>query len=1363
MRIKLLGIVFSVLLSSISYGQVNAEIFKSYNLNEVSGKVINNKDQSPIYAAQVYIKDNSIGNITNEQGRFTLKIPANLKNDKLVVSCIGYYPQEIPLSEFFKQEVTIKLEPQTYELKEVMVTASVNKAHKLLEKVLRKIKRNYNKKPVIAEGFYREITNQDDRHVEISEGIIDVYKASYKKEYAQDQVKIIKGRTNFNYLNSEIVQLDLTGGPFYALDYDIVKTIPDFMDRYYYKKYYSYAITSEIELNGRKTIVLSFKAKDDIPFPELEKNRIFGTGSSTKLNFEEKNTNYYPMYQGKLYIDSRSKAIVRAEYGLTPKGVIFANKIWGIEVPDDFYAVLNNLRITIDYRYGKKYWMLSNSIIDLKASVSSKDDVSEYDFNFEFDSKAELVITKHSMRKPRKFRNSETCQVNDIFASQISDFNEKFWDTYNYISPKQSVKAAFDELKTDDTFADEISAIIENVYQNYPKEKIYIQTDKEVYRPGEELLFKTYVRDVERNSFSGYSDFLTLLLLDEDYKIVEEKKYALTNGTFSGRYILPASLSLGTFKVIAYTDWMENYGFEDIFSKEIVIQKNASESIVTETVLKDSVYLSNSRLDAEVKFHLKKFTLSKQKFKYAILEDDKQIYSESLKTNNDGIGKIGYAFETMDSKKDYFLKIETEYMGKKETERFRIPTQKQKVNINFFPEGGVFLNGNVCKVAFKVGSSSGEPVSVSGIVKNKNGEVLRRTKTIHNGMGYFFIKAEEGLSFEVTDLDVIDGSFPLPVPEKEGFVMNLISNTRDYILLKVVKNDPSLENRIYATLKCGSKIYWAGTSKISDFNLFKIPLRDVPQGICEITLFDSLKIPKAERLVYVNSYKKLNILAEIENNEIKPDSEIKLSIDTYNENGIEGPSELCVSVIDSLKSTSFSEEDIVSYFLLKSKIKGHLTNPAYYLKDNEESVKALDLLMLTQGWRSYKWKEINELSSKTGSWKNAPLFSGKVTYKEGGLVPFAKVTLLNTDLFKRIEANCDEKGVFSVPAGVFYEVNGPNIIISAVDKDNNKNVNIELSEGYADKFKKLLSGDVGFEVSESSIVIKKDDNVLTDREAAKINAIKKPVGNMQSGFLLGEAIVKARKLRKKVNPVDHLPRVNTHLTSLTYKEMKGKEIFTPSVHPGGSGFAYKSVFDMVRSIHPCQLWTNADDQMREAVTDAKIVFRGRSSKYMVAGALFVIDGIPQGTNICELPFMDYGSIESIRVYPSSLAGMSYPGTTAGGVIEITTKTVMSEEEYNKKDPNLMVLRKFKLEKEYYPEDKKNADRVNDFNTTVFWHPKVLTNRQGKAKVKFKQNKLNSTFYIKIEGFNNEGNIGSTILKYKTKKDPTIRIQETAEK
>ena len=69
---------------------------------------------------------------------------------------------------------------------------------------------------------------------------------------------------------------------------------------------------------------------------------------------------------------------------------------------------------------------------------------------------------------------------------------------------------------------------------------------------------------------------------------------------------------------------------------------------------------------------------------------------------------------------------------------------------------------------------------------------------------------------------------------------------------------------------------------------------------------------------------------------------------------------LSVAVTDADNAVE-SYSDILSGLLLMSDIKGYIANPSrFFSPSNPDRQTQLDLLMMTQGWRRYKWSESKE-------------------------------------------------------------------------------------------------------------------------------------------------------------------------------------------------------------------------------------------------------------------------------------------------------------------------------------------------------------------------------------------------------------------
>ncbi len=101
------------------------------------------------------------------------------------------------------------------------------------------------------------------------------------------------------------------------------------------------------------------------------------------------------------------------------------------------------------------------------------------------------------------------------------------------------------------------------------RERVYLQTDKELYLSGELLWMKLYLTDAEGKPTS-FSKIGYVELLDETTAQVQVK-LEINNGIGEGWMELPATLPTGYYRMVAYTRYMQNEGESIYFNKPIAI------------------------------------------------------------------------------------------------------------------------------------------------------------------------------------------------------------------------------------------------------------------------------------------------------------------------------------------------------------------------------------------------------------------------------------------------------------------------------------------------------------------------------------------------------------------------------------------------------------------------------------------------------------------------------------------------------------------------------------------------------------------------------------------------------------------------
>ncbi|MCK7461921.1 MAG: MG2 domain-containing protein [Sphingobacterium sp.] len=115
-------------------------------------------------------------------------------------------------------------------------------------------------------------------------------------------------------------------------------------------------------------------------------------------------------------------------------------------------------------------------------------------------------------------------------------------------------------------------------------EKVYLQTDRESYYPGEDLWFSAWLIDASSQILSAHSTSLHVELISPSLKITASLVARLNGGLGKGDFHLPDSLKPGRYRLRAYTNYMRNFG-DKLFYKEILIINSSDGG----TVLQDSV------------------------------------------------------------------------------------------------------------------------------------------------------------------------------------------------------------------------------------------------------------------------------------------------------------------------------------------------------------------------------------------------------------------------------------------------------------------------------------------------------------------------------------------------------------------------------------------------------------------------------------------------------------------------------------------------------------------------------------------------------------------------------------------------------
>ena len=279
-----------------------------------------------------------------------------------------------------------------------------------------------------------------------------------------------------------------------------------------------------------------------------------------------------------------------------------------------------------------------------------------------------------------------------------------------------------------------------------------------------------------------------------------------------------------------------------------------------------------------------------------------------------------------------------------------------RLQFTVFPEGGNLAADVENRVAFKAVKADGNPEDVAGTLLKGDQPVLN-FKTMHAGMGSFTFKPEKGAKYLIR-LEHNDSLYAVPEAQDNGIVLHFEKRENDSLTFKIIASHPAGKRRVFLRLQMRGMVQYMASGVLGDSLGIRLPTGNMPQGIAEATLFDERLQPLAERLVYLNPDKKLTITFSPFKEAYGKKEKVTVKVRTTGPDGKPVQALLSMSVYDSLFSYAGYAKDILNYYHLTTQLRGRVYDPAFYFDTrNPDRADALDLLLLTQGWRRYAWNE----------------------------------------------------------------------------------------------------------------------------------------------------------------------------------------------------------------------------------------------------------------------------------------------------------------------------------------------------------------------------------------------------------------------
>jgi len=557
--------------------------------------------------------------------------------------------------------------------------------------------------------------------------------------------------------------------------------------------------------------------------------------------------------------------------------------------------------------------------------------------------------------------------------------------------------------------------------QEHPEDRLYVHTDKPMYKSGETVWFSTYVREGAKLLPSEVSGIVHAELLNPKGSIDQQIKLIADNGVAKGDFMIDEAAVGGMYKLKCYTNWQKNDPNPAFFIKEIQIQKVVLPRLKMKLDFERKAYGSGDAVAADLSLNSNdNQPLANYNFNYTVQLNGRQILQEKGSTNVDGEAKVEFNLPDNLTSNDGLLNVLINYQGMTESISRSVPIVLNTIELAFYPEGGDLVSGLKGKVAFKALNEFGLPADIEGVVVNKSGAEVATLKSYHQGMGAFDItpNSNEKYTVKITKPVGVTTTFELPEILKKGYALSVQEVTQHNIII----NTQSTETEeLYALVNIRGENYYARPIQArAGENLHRISTKKMPAGVAQITLFDSKGIARAERMTFINKHQQLNIDIQTDKEKYRPREEVEMTINVTDQRGIPMPADLSVAVADDQLLTFADDKssNILSWLLMEADLAEEVEEPNFYFDPKEEKADlALDYLLMTSGWRRFTWDDIQGNIAGTKYPAESNKISGIVVDIDGKPLPNSVIKVEGKD----IQQVTNAKGEFTLNNIKLYE------------------------------------------------------------------------------------------------------------------------------------------------------------------------------------------------------------------------------------------------------------------------------------------------------------------------------------------------------
>lgn len=705
--------------------------------------------------------------------------------------------------------------------------------------------------------------------------------------------------------------------------------------------------------------------------------------------------------------------------------------------------------------------------------------------------------------------------------------------------------------------------------------------------------------------------------------------------------------------------------------------------------------------------------LNKAAYVEIINADKKPVLQAQVALNN-GSGSGSFQLPSSINSGTYLLRAYTGWMKNFSADYFFqspitiVNTQKRPdwqalqppltADVQFFPEGGNLVQGLSSVVGFKVTDQYGDGLDGEGVVLDKANDTVQRFRTLRFGMGRFLFTPQQGnaykaLIFLSNGMRILKS---LPTAYATGYVMHLLKPDENILQVKVQSNVPDAPVSLFVHTRGIMKVLQQKILQNGNV-LFTLDKAALGEGISHLTVFTREGQPACERLYFKQPALDSTITLATDKAVYAPRQKVRLTLNSETFSNAHTSPDLSLSVYktDSLQEVNHGNMGL--YLWLTSDLRGRIEDPEFYFNNaDRDATEALENLLLTQGWRRFRWEDI------AGGKKFVPAYpaeyegamiQARISESRSGTPVHGVAAYLSApgEPFWLSSATSNDSGLLSFAVNRFH--NTGNLVIQTANAADSI-YHIDMLNPFSEQTSVVVPP--RFQVSEKWKAALEEQNL-----------------SMQSATaFLKEQLQKYR-----------VPETNDTM-------------------------AFYGKPDAAYALDAYTRFTTMEEVMREYVPEVRVRRQSNGFQYSVKNTpyklyfdenpLVLVDGVPVN-DINTILALDPLKIRKLDV----VARRYFVGNrTASGIVSYTSYAgdlaglALSKQAVVLDQAGLQAQREFYSPA--YAVEQQRVSRLPDFRQVLYWSANVQTDTSGKATITFYTADLPGHYQVEAEGITSDG-------------------------